>query len=426
MFYSKLALKSLFINRRQYTSLFLVCLVGVALILSSVNLTDGMIKTVRYKARQYYGGDLQFLGGWELGKTNADEQINIIKKYVSNDVEIFKRVDWDASTCSIFFEGASVRQRRLKGVNFDDEKDLFKQFKFIEGTAASSPEHNTIIISQAIAKKLSCRVGDIITLQCQTIYGSTNTLLMQVSGIFQDTSLFGMYTAYLDIKALRSIMLFPDNYVNRINLFFSKSQPTAKQIKKLQENLSKDFHMFPLTEDKNEFYAALDSPKEEPLYALITLDANIKDLEVLIDAINSVIILTTTILVLIISIGIGSTYKVIVMKRITEIGTYRAIGMKPKGVTQMFTVETLFLLLLGFAAGILFSLVINFVISRFDFSFIPGFDMFLLQGHLIARYKVMKVTGILAIISVTTLLSVLFTIRDAVHISPVGALSTTN
>ena len=426
MFFSNLAIHSLFNNRRQYISLFMVCLIGVSLILSAVSITDGMFSTVRYKARQYYGGDIQFLGGWDIGKTNADEEIEILREVLPHDVQIFKRLDHDAASFHFFFEGNSVRQRVLKGVNFDDEKDLFKLFKFSSGGAYSNDTHNSVIISKSLASRLGVQVGDEILLEGNTIYGSTNTITLVLSGIFQDTSLFGMYTSYLDIRALQQILLFPDNYVNRINFYYGDKQPTVQQIKALQAKLSEKFNMYPLTNNKQNFYDALNSPKDQPLYAIITLDANIVDLEVLIDAIKAVIILVTVILILIISIGIGSTYKVIVMKRITEIGTYRAIGMKPSGVTLLFVTETLFLLTVGFISGIIMTFIITFVLSRFDFSFIPAFDMFLMKGCLVPNYNVPKALGLMSIITVTTLISVLFTIRKAVHISPVGALATTN
>ena len=184
--------------------------------------------------------------------------------------------------------------------------------------------------------------------------------------------------------------------------------------------------MYKLTDDKNQFFAVLyDEAAPKPLFALITLDANIKDLQMLIDAIKAIVILITIILMAIISVGIGSTYRVIVMRRITEIGIYRALGMKPEGIRTLFLTETFFLLLAGCTAGILLSAAATGILARFNFSFIPAFDIFLTDGHLMPQVRLAKIATLLGTIIVTTLLSVLFTIRSAVHISPVGALATT-
>ena len=53
MFYFKIAIKSIIERRRQYTSLFAVCAVGVCLMLSAIMITDGMVASMNEKARQY-------------------------------------------------------------------------------------------------------------------------------------------------------------------------------------------------------------------------------------------------------------------------------------------------------------------------------------------------------------------------------------
>ncbi len=427
MFYIKLALASLFNNRRQYSSLFLVCVVGVTIMISAVTITDGMLRSVRQKARQYYGGDLQFMGGnYSFDITNASEIIKTLEPYTSDDAIFYSRFEYDAHNSSFYYEGERVRQRIFKGVDFKSEENLFAQFTFVEGGVESVPERNTAVISKPIAEKLGVHAGDKITVQVYTIYGYTNTMNLIVTGIFQDSSLFGMYTSYIDIQALRKVTGYPENYTNRICIYYKNGAPSREHIQQFHKRISGIYNMFELTDDKSLFYNALyDSNTQKPLYALIPLDANLKDLQVLIEAIQSVIILIIVILMAIISVGIGSTYRVIVMKRITEIGIYRALGMKPVGVRHLFLDETFFLLLAGFFTGIAFAAIITTVLSKFNFSFIPAFDIFLTSGHLIPFVKIEKLLGLLGIISVTTLLSVLFTIRNAVHISPVGAFAAT-
>ena len=144
-----------------------------------------------------------------------------------------------------------------------------------------------------------------------------------------------------------------------------------------------------------------------------------------IKALSFVTLLITVILVAIIAVGIGSTYRVIVMKRITEIGIYRAIGMNSRGVKKVFLFETLFLLLAGFICGIVLAGLISLLVSYLNLSVIPAFDIFLTAGRLLPKFNPAKWLLLLGIIAVTTILSVLFTIRNIVHISPVNAFATT-
>ena len=428
MFYSKLSLASLLSNKKQYTSLFIVCLVGTALILSATMITDGMLSSVRQKARQYYGGDIQFLGGnRSFDIKNPDEIILKLDNAIEQKKVFYKRYDYDAKNTLLYFEGESVRQRVFKGVDFEAEKELFSKFNFLEGDAKSIPEHNSIVISSPIAEKLGIKSGDSITLQIRTVYGYTNTINLIVTGIFKDSSIFGMYTSYIDIDALRSATGYPKNYVNRICILFKNGVPSDNEIRKIQKTLEKDFNIYPQTDDKNIFYDALlkDKTQKMPLYALITLDTNIKDLEMLIDALKTVVILITIILLAIISVGIASSYRVIVMKRITEIGIYRALGMKHSGVRKLFLTESFLLIIISFIASSMLSALICVTLAQFKLSFIPAFDIFLTEGHLLSKVKPIKLLLLLLVIIVTTLGSILFTIRKAIKISPVGALATT-
>ena len=137
------------------------------------------------------------------------------------------------------------------------------------------------------------------------------------------------------------------------------------------------------------------------------------------------VLLIIIVLMVIISVGIGSTYKIIIMKRITEIGTYRALGMKPGSVKFLFLTESFYLLVAGFLAALLMTGLIMGLLTQFSFSFIPAMDIFLENGRLRPTASALKSVTLFFIIAVTTISSMLFTIRNVVSISPVGALATT-
>lgn len=476
--YTKLALHTLIFNRKQYISLFTVVVLSVAVMLCALSICDGMLSSLSQKAKLYYGGDLQLMcGGKSYPIDDPDKVIDIARKYVPQSVSFYKRFDFDASHAALFFQGESVRQRMFKGVDFEKEADIFSTCNFTSGDATPSENHDTIVISAPIAKKLGANVKDKITLQVVTVNGYINTIDLIVSGISTDTSLFGMYTSYIDILALQKVTGQNAGYVNRICMYFNSNTVSNKDAKLLHAKLANDLDMYKLTDNKDEFtkavverniqyvmqdYAAhnevpeLDLTNEEeleafheefskwykeyydkditrvngnnvapPLFALITLDANTKDLQMLIDAMKAIVIVIIAFLVAIISVGVASTYRVIVIKRTVEIGTYRAIGMVRGYVRMLFMVESLYLLLAGFIVGVALSFLMTRFASVFNLQFIPAFDMFLTQGHLSPVYNIAKVVLLLGIICITTILSVLWTLRKIIHISPVSALATT-
>lgn len=427
MFYTKLSLKSLVTNSKQYISLFLVTLFGSFIILFTTYISDGMLKSVKEKALLYYGGELQFIGGNSLEFHDMDERVANLSKFLPDDVQYIQRINHDGGKTYLYYEGMYSKVRCIQGINFTEEAELFSKFNYAQGNANYAPGQHIMLLSQQIAEKLGVLAGDVIVVQTQATTGAINTMEFVVQGIFIDSSMFGKYTAYADIDSLRELAIQKPSYANRLAIDFKNHSPSKKDIITLQEQLSTIYNMFPLTDNKQAFYDYLESwETEKPCYALITLDANIKDLGMISRAIKLIVLLITIILVAIIAIGIASTYRVIILKRTTEVGTYRALGMKTGGVRLVFITEILMLLITGFIFGIILALIGTKIISQFDFSYIPAFDVFLREGHLAPQYTFFGTIKYLFIIIVTTVLCVLFTIKKLSRLSPVKALATTN
>lgn len=426
MFYFKIALKSILNRHQQYKSLFAVTAVGICIMLSALMITDGMIKSMNEKARQYYGGDVQFLGGLHLTKSleQAHKEAALLKQNLKNDnVLVIERFNHDGSKDSYYFEGTSVKQRAIIGVNFEEEKELFSKFTFVEGSYEKGEYEDTVLLSEPIAKKLGCHVGDSVTYYCPTDNG-INTTQLVLTGIFQDASVFGMYTSYVNYSSLMTA-LCREPQIDRISIYYKNGEPSNRQLLKLYSELSDTFNMYPFGIDKQDFYDDYSKLNGVEKYCLIPLSSNVTDLKLVISALQLIVAAIVLMLMIIISVGISSTYRVIVIKRNVESGTLRAIGMRPSGVMKMFVAEAFLLLISGALTGFAASFIIVNVIAKFNLSFVSGFDLFLTGGCLIPGINGLKITGLVTVIIVTTLCSVLFTLRKLVHVSPVTAMATT-
>ena len=432
--YFNFAIKSLISRAKQYQSLFAVCAVGVCVMLSVLMITDGMIDSMTEKMRQYYGGDFMILGDDSGSDYSLDslvsyqKMIGALKEVLPATAQISYRYKKNSGDKSLFFEGVSVKQRSIQGVVFSDEKELFKKFNFIEGGIEDRPSHDGLLISQPVAEKLGVHIGDDIVLLIETIYGNQNTVSLVVTGIFQDSSVFGMYTSYVDYLALMESLGFSDidemSYpIDQICVYYSNGVPNKKELQRVQSELEKRFDMFPLSYDKSA-WQDFKIPEGKRIYALIPLSANVSDLQKLSMALRAIVALIVVMLVVIISVGISSAFRVIVLKRAVESGTFRALGMKPSGLMTLYFTEIFLLLVSGSLLGFAASLVIVKFASFYNLSFISGFDLFLTGGHLAPVLYAAEAGLLLAVIFVTTLGAVLFTLRKLVHISPVGALAT--
>ena len=425
MYLISLGLRSLLYRKNQYAALLLVCLVGVGVSLFSIFLIRGMLFSLESKARIYYGGDFQFIGGKNtLAFDNASEFIEQLRDVFGENAVISERFDCDAKNSALYFEGVGVRQRVIKGVDFNTEKRLFNAFNYVAGNAENIAGTNGILLSEPIAELLGAGMGDEVTLMMRTGAGYLNTMTLVVKGIFRDSSLFGMYTSYMDIDFLRKVYGVPQSWANRIAIDFQGKIPKTKE--EYQSLLEKKFNMFCLVEDKQLFYDPLLTGRlKEATYALTPLSANMQELKVLISAMEGIASFVIITLIVIIVAGIGSTYRVLVMKRINEIGIYMAIGMKNSAIVVTILSESLFLLLCGCISGLLFAFLLCFLSSAVNFSFIPAFDIFLQNGHLLPLFDGKATLLVWGVVIVLTVLAVLYSIQKTVRIMPVKALATT-
>ena len=423
-----MGLRSLLYRKKQYTSLFLVCMVGVGISLFCLFLVEGMLNSLEDKAKLYYGGDFTFIGGkTDLTLPNVDDFIEKLTPVFPEGSVISSRFDFDADYSSFYFEGTEARQRVIKGVDFSKEMELFQGFNYLEGNSLNMAGSNGVLLSEPIAETLGVQVGDSITFLLKTTKGYTNTVVLEVHGIFRDSSLFGMYTSYMDINCLRKSYDVAQTWANRICIDFPADfKITQEKVEAFQSQLEQKFTMFPLVDDKEIFYQPLLSKSfSEPHYALVDLYANLEDLKVLIDAMKIIAAFVILILMVIIMVGVSSTYRVIVMKRINEIGIYKAIGMNRMGIFSVLLSETSLLILVGCVAGMIFSWILCRVISCFSFSFIPAFDIFLVDGKLLPKISFLQSLLISVLVYVTTTFAVLFSVQKSVKMTPVDALGVT-
>ncbi len=426
MYQTKIALRSLLYRRTQYISLFLVCMFGVAISLGAIAVSTGMIHSMNEKAKIYYGGDIALMGSSGDGLEIFDYQkkVDLIKSALPEDAIVTPRMDFLAKRASFYFEGVQALQRTIKGIKFENEKSLISSFYFVEGDYDVPANSNGVLISLPVAKMLNIHAGDELTFQIKTYNGVLNTVPLIVKGIFQDSSVFGTYTSYMDFDFLKQAYDRPSDFANRICIMFPNRTITEKDLHKYYDSLSKVINMYPWLEDKDDFIDITGEFTKET-WGFIPLSANLNDVEIMELAMDAVITFIIVILTIIVVTGIGSTYRVLIMKRITEIGIYMAIGMKKRSITSTLLFEAMLLLIAGCIGGIAFTGIFCSVISLFDFSFIPSFDMFLEKGNLSPRLDVIKSITVIASVIIVTLLAVLYSTLKSIKIMPVEALAVT-
>ena len=140
-------------------------------------------------------------------------------------------------------------------------------------------------------------------------------------------------------------------------------------------------------------------------------------------AIDGLMYVLMSILLIIISIGIMNSMWIAIRERTREIGTLRAIGMQRRGVLALFLVEAFSLGALGSLAGVGLGLIGIGILNVAHLTVPAGARMFLMssQLHLLADpLQILK--GMAVITGCTTLISIFPSIHAA-RLKPVTAMS---
>src|SRR5665213_1833460 len=110
-----------------------------------------------------------------------------------------------------------------------------------------------------------------------------------------------------------------------------------------------------------------------------------------LSAIDGLSFLLTSVLLVIIAIGIMNTLWIAIRERTREIGTLRAIGMGKSMVAAMFVIEAFFLGALGTLAGVVLGCLAAAILDRLHIPVPKGVLIFLVSSALQFAYERLRV-----------------------------------
>ncbi|HRS65007.1 MAG TPA: ABC transporter permease [Spirochaetia bacterium] len=420
---ARLALRTLWRNRNRYKLLFLAIFLGFSLVVLLLGVSSGALAAIKQKASRYFAGQIT-IRGYRNGSAyieNPDELVAILKTGKFPFSTISKRSIYYHTDAAIYYGGESVRQRRLVGVNFEEELKEFSTLPFLEGSAeAMLKDKRGILISKSASKILGAHVGDAVLLYLTTNEGQANTAELIVQGIFNETSLFG-YAAYVNYAMLNELVNLSAGSATDIALYFPKGVSENSYIKKLHSLLAEHYPVLPLV-GRKDLTEKLSKDKRPYVLTVISLDANLDTIKDLLDALTIILYLLFAVFLLVIMTGIMNTYRVILFERTVEIGTMRALGIQRNQVLTMFLLEAFFLAAVSALCGFIAGTGLLFVISKLSLKNIPGAGLFTNNGFLMLFLKPSYVMIGFILLTAAVLLAVQGPARRASLLSPAEAL----
>jgi ABC-type lipoprotein release transport system permease subunit len=389
-----LAVKYVVSYRRRYLFLFSALTLGFCIISVIGSLKDGMADAIYYSAQNHYSGDI-IIAGFEKELT-ADQHIyaetvplirqKIAEAGIKPDKEILRTMQNDADN-TLYYNGNAVPLKYVVGVDWDAEMDYFNSLNFTGGSPSPDFDDSTILISAPVAAYVGARTGDMVLLETETLHGQKNTAFFTIGGIVDDRSLFGYYKSFVSRRALNAVTGFAADDCSTVGLFFKNRAGIEEKRKNLQKLLEGTVPLRPLVYDRDGFDDQKDWNWAGVMFFLLTVSVYVSEVTQILQALNIIAYFLYAMMLLIILVSAGVTYRLILHERTKEIGTMRAIGFYDKDVRRVLLVESFILATVSLVTGFCLTLFVNWIVSRLSFAWFPSFEIFLKNGRLLALYN---------------------------------------
>lgn len=267
---------------------------------------------------------------------------------------------------------------------------------YFEKESRSAP----IVISKKLSTKLKAKLGSKIVITIQHTSGELAYGLFRVSGIYKTANdLFDEPNIFIRKTDLAALTGFSSGNASEIAILLDDTEMTD-----LTAGLIREKH---------------------PLLSVLSW----KELEPLLAGMSSMIDQMAYLLLIIILIamafGIINTMMMSVLERTRELGMLMAVGMNRGKVFTMIMMETVFLALVGTAAGIVMSAVtIHYTgISGINFSkWTEGFESWGYSAMIYPSLYTRFYFGMTVLVIITAILSSIYPARKALKFNPAAAV----
>ncbi len=320
-------------------------------------LSSGVKQTMLDAAKTVATGDLN-VGGFY--KVTAGQSAPLVTDYKKIQAIIEKTLpDLDFVTArgrgwARLVSDQDSMQVGIAGVEMAHEPRLPQVLKMKEGNLQDLAKPGNILIFESQAKKLKVKTGDNMVFSVLTDRGVNNTVDVRVCGIAEDMGLLTSWNVFLPQETLNRLDQTNDSTTGALLIYLKNMNRIPKDMDLIRKALMDAGYTVTDRENKAFWMKMQEVNKEEwtgQKLDVTTWDDEISYVTWTLQAIDGLSFLLTSVLLVIIAVGIMNSLWIAIRERTREIGTLRAIGMRRHLVMLMFVLEALCLGVLGTAAG---------------------------------------------------------------------------
>jgi len=330
---------------------------------------------------------------------------------------------------TLFFQGESVSQS-IVGAEWNEESLLRDRLVLLEGSFDNIVNDTRgIILSDKIANILNVEIGDRITVRLSTVRGQQNVGDFNLAAISYDPGLLGAISAYANLCYVNELLdLGCDEYMT-LGILLENLSIIDEAAEPLYELLNTRLDMFErqdAEEEGNPVMALFEQSDEEEWsgtrYRFFTLNDVLSEADQIVVILNTVGLVILLILFFIIMVGITNTFRMIMIERIKEIGTMRALGMQRVTVRNLFLLEAFLLAMGGAVVGLILAGIAMLILSNIFWGLDSPIFILLKNGYMTFKLVPHQVLLHFGVVAVLTVLAALIPARKAANMHPVEAL----
>lgn len=315
----------------------------------------------------------------------------------------------------------------MAGVELSKEPNLPKVLKIREGKLEDLDKPGSVLIFASQAKKFKVKAGDSMVFSVLTDRGVNNTVDVKVAAVAEDMGLMTSWNVFVPQETLNRLYQINDSATGAILVYLKNMDNIPRDMDLLRKALSSAGYTVMDRGANKAFWMKFQEVNREEWTGqkldITTWEDEISYVIWALTAIDGLSFLLTTVLLVIIAVGIMNTLWIAIRERTREIGTLRAIGMRRWRVLVMFVFESFLLGLLGTAAGALLGCLVALFLNSLHIPVPEGAQFFTMSTTLRFALEPARIFGGAMVITLCcTLVSLIPSFRAA-RLKPVTAMS---
>jgi ABC-type lipoprotein release transport system permease subunit len=418
------------IQHRKRSVLLGGAIAGVSVLLTLlIGLSAGVHSTLLESATTLSTGHINVAGFY---KVTAGQAAPVITEY-KRLTEIVKRTLPDVDFVSPRGRGwakmvseTGSMQTAIGGIMLDQEPRFKKVIQVVDGDLNELSKTGNVLIFEEQAKKIGVKVGDTVVFSSETPRGVSNTLDARVVAIAKDMGFLSAWNVYMHDDSVRQLNQINSESTGALQVHLKDMKRIPEDMDLLRKALEKEGFQL-MDREAKPFWEKFQSVAREDWTGqkldLTSWEEEMSFIKWTTAAVDGLMYVLTTVLLIIIGIGVMNSMWIAIRERTREIGTLRAIGMHRRRVLAMFMIEAFSLGALGTAVGAILGIIFIAILNSAHLTVPPGARMFLMSSNLHFLADFVQIFKGMAIITGCMTIISMFPSIHAARLKPVTAMS---